>query len=122
MNSWFQMDGAPAHYGRQVRAWINENYPQRWIGRLTQIEAGNGPVAWPPRSPDITPMDFYVWGHLKDIVYATTVETREELVERIEKACRLLKGNRPQVLAAVNSVTTIIEKWIEAGEFHFKNL
>jgi hypothetical protein len=27
-------------------------------------------VLWPPRSPDITPMDFFFWGYLKHIVYA----------------------------------------------------
>ncbi|KAJ8933793.1 hypothetical protein NQ318_001523 [Aromia moschata] len=76
------MDGAPAHFGRQVRAWMNVNYSERWIGWLIQIdqpEVGRGPVARPPRSPDITPLNFHAWGYLKDIVYETTMETREEL-------------------------------------------
>uniref|UniRef100_A0AAR2L1I4 Transposase Tc1-like domain-containing protein n=1 Tax=Pygocentrus nattereri TaxID=42514 RepID=A0AAR2L1I4_PYGNA len=32
----------------------------KWIGR-------RGPVEWPPRSPDLTSLDFYLWGHLKAI-------------------------------------------------------
>ncbi|KMQ82211.1 hypothetical protein RF55_23784 [Lasius niger] len=47
-NSWFQLDGCPAHYGRGPRQWLNIHYPDRWIGRA-------GPVAWPARSPDLTP-------------------------------------------------------------------
>lgn len=50
---WFQLDGCPAHYNRVARSWLDVNYPQRWIGR-------GGIVPWPPRSPDMTPMNFFV--------------------------------------------------------------
>jgi len=26
-------------------------------------------LAWPPRSPDATPCDFFLWGYVKDQVY-----------------------------------------------------
>jgi hypothetical protein len=32
---------------------LNEKFPNVWIGR-------GGPIHWPPRSPDLTPMDFFV--------------------------------------------------------------
>jgi hypothetical protein len=38
-------------------------------------------ILMPPRSSDLTPCHFYLWGYLKDIV-----GTREELVQRIENA------------------------------------
>lgn len=28
-----------------------------------------GPVFWSPRSPDLTPMDFFLWNYLKNLVY-----------------------------------------------------
>ncbi|XP_026323276.1 apyrase-like, partial [Hyposmocoma kahamanoa] len=62
---WFQHDGCPAHYRRSVREWLDTNYPNKWIGR-------GGPTPWPARSPDLTPMDFYVWGHMKSLVYNDT--------------------------------------------------
>jgi hypothetical protein len=34
----------------------------RWIGRAA-------PIAWPPRSPDLTPLDFVLWGFVKDRVF-----------------------------------------------------
>lgn len=34
-----------AHYSRQVRTWVDMEFPGYWIGR-------QGPVEWPPRSPD----------------------------------------------------------------------
>lgn len=48
----FQQDGAPPHWSNIVRTALNNAFPNRWIGR-------GGPIAWPPRSPDITPLDFF---------------------------------------------------------------
>lgn len=76
---WFQHDGCPAHYGREVRAHLDAVYPDRWIGR-------GGPVHWPPRSPDLTPLDFYLWGAMERLVYETPVDTVEDLVARIVMA------------------------------------
>lgn len=46
------------------------------------------------RSPDQTPLDFYVWGTLKDAeVYARPVRTRQGLFNRIEDACNKIKQN-----------------------------
>lgn len=55
---FFQQDGAPPHYSNHVRAALDTRFPGRWIGR-------SGPIAWPPRSPDLTPLDFFFWGHKK---------------------------------------------------------
>lgn len=49
---WFQQDGAPPHYGVDVRQYLSEVFPGRWIGRRGSIE-------WPARSPDLTPLDFF---------------------------------------------------------------
>ena len=48
----FQQDGAPPHWGLEVCQFLNETFPDRWIGR-------DGPITWPPRSPDITSLDFF---------------------------------------------------------------
>lgn len=82
----FQHDGCPAHYFRNVRQWLDQNYPQRWIGR-------GGPIPWPARCPDLTPCDFYIWGHMKQLVYSTPVTTAEELRERILTAAQHVKNN-----------------------------
>lgn len=52
---WLQNDGCPAHYAVIVREYLNATYPERWIGRL-------GPILWPPRSPDLNPLDFFTGG------------------------------------------------------------
>ena len=77
----FMHGGAPPHYTNVVRQHLNRNYPDRWIGR-----GNDAPVRWPPRSPDITPMDFYLWGAVKQKVYATPVDNQIELWNRIVQA------------------------------------
>jgi hypothetical protein len=62
----FQQDGAPPHFGNVVRDTLDSEFPGRWIGRT-------GPIPWPPRSPDLTPPDFFLWGYVKDKVFATPV-------------------------------------------------
>jgi hypothetical protein len=50
-NVIFQLDGAPAQYGNIIMEFLDEIFPQRWIGR-------GGWKEWPPCSPDLTPLDF----------------------------------------------------------------
>ncbi|ERL96003.1 hypothetical protein D910_00787 [Dendroctonus ponderosae] len=51
---WLQLDGAPPHYYCEVWQFLNADFQNRWIGR-------NGFENWPPRSPDLTPLDFFLW-------------------------------------------------------------
>ncbi|GBN41737.1 hypothetical protein AVEN_192270-1 [Araneus ventricosus] len=41
------------------------------------------PTAWPPRSPDLNPCDFWLWGYIKDVVYGDPVANLTELKNRI---------------------------------------
>jgi hypothetical protein len=76
----FQQDGAPPHYALTVRSWLDKRFPDdRWIGR-------QGPIAWPARSPDLTPCDFFLWGYLKEVVYRERPTTIEQLKSRIRTA------------------------------------
>jgi hypothetical protein len=58
----FQQDGAPSHCLEEVREYLNTRFPGRWIGQAA-------PIAWPPRSPDLTLLDFFLWGFVKDRVF-----------------------------------------------------
>jgi len=52
---YFQHDGAPLHSSREVRNFLNYRFPGRWIGR-------GSPHNWSARSPDLSPLDYCVWG------------------------------------------------------------
>ena len=75
----FQQDGAPAHNTRAVVNFLNNRFSNCWIGT-------NGLVRWPPRSPGLTPCDFFLWRYIKDTVYATVPENEEELCHKISTA------------------------------------
>lgn len=59
---WFQQDGASIHSTINVRNYLGNLFRGKWIGRYSQYP-------WPARSPDITPLDFFLWGYLKNKVY-----------------------------------------------------
>jgi len=50
-----------------VKDFLNESFPNRWLGR-------RGTIPWPPRSSDLTSLDYYLWGHMKTLVYETKVD------------------------------------------------
>lgn len=83
----FQQDGAPPHYKQSVRSALDARFPGKWMGR-------GGPIAWPPRSPDLTPLDFFLWGYVKNIVYSEKIRNIDHLRQRI--------------LVAVASVTPVM--------------
>ena len=62
----FEQDGAHPHWGSHVRRFLDAIFPNSWIGR-------DGPTPWPPRSPDITTLDFVSWGYVKGKVFSTPV-------------------------------------------------
>jgi hypothetical protein len=41
---------------------------------------------WPPRSPDINPCDFHLWGKLKSVVYANSPYDLEDLKQNNHEA------------------------------------
>lgn len=80
-NLWYQLDGAPIHQTEQVRERLNELFQGRVIGRDREF-------CWPPRSPDLTPMDFFLWGYLKQKVYKNRpFRNIEHLEETIRQCC-----------------------------------
>ncbi|XP_073828918.1 uncharacterized protein [Musca autumnalis] len=77
---WFQQDGATCHTANETMALLHNKFNGRVISRY-------GDVNWPPRSCDLTPLDFFLWGYLKEKVYvdkpATIQELKDEIIRRI---------------------------------------
>jgi len=47
-------------------------------------------MAWPPRSPDVTPMVFFPWSHIEVLIYTSPVDSEEDLIVRIVEAAGTL--------------------------------
>jgi len=111
----FQHDGAPPHYTWHVREYLNESFPNRWLGR-------GGPVAWPPRSPDLKPLDYYLWGHMKTLVYEIKVDSRAALHRHIFVAAEHISNHPDNIASATQSLLMHAENCIETGLGHFEQL
>lgn len=110
---WFQQDGAPAHYAQQVRAELDNIYGNRWIGR-------GGPVQWPPRSPDLTKLDFFLWGYVKNLVFEERPTTQENMRQRIINAFATIT---PAMLGDVDRGLQVrINKCLQQNGRHFEHL
>lgn len=76
-------DGAPPHHTQMVHDFLNEHFTARWMGRSSANLVA--PLFWAPYSPDLTPCDFFLWGHLKSMVYRTQPTSLDDLQRRIER-------------------------------------
>lgn len=110
---FFQHDGAPPHTALQARRVLDASYPDRCIGR-------GGPVNWSARSPDLNPLDFFLWGTVKQYLYRERINSREELEERIIEAFATVT---PEMLR--NAQQSLIQRarlCIQCGGEHFEHL
>ena len=66
------------------RAFIVEEFIKNG-GFPGHVISLRGDIGWPPRSPDLTPCDFFLWGYLKAKVYEQRPQTLEALKEAIRQ-------------------------------------
>ncbi|GFW28990.1 DUF4817 domain-containing protein [Trichonephila clavipes] len=92
---WFQQDGATCHTARATIDLLKDTFGDRLISRF-------GPANWPPRSCDLTPLDYFLWGYVKSLVYADKPQTLDHLEDNIR---RVIVDIRPQMLEKV------VENW-----------
>ncbi|GFU64647.1 DUF4817 domain-containing protein [Trichonephila clavipes] len=88
---WFQQDGATCHTARATIDLLKDTFGDRLISRF-------GPVNWPPRSCDLTPLDYFLWGYVKSLVHADKPQTLDHLEDNIR---RVIADIRPQMLEKV---------------------
>lgn len=75
--TYFQQDGATPHTSNANIAFLQEKFGGRLISNRT-------PQPWPANSPDLSPLDFWLWSYLKDKVYASPrPKNLDELKQKI---------------------------------------
>ena len=66
---YLQQDGASPHTAMTMQTWLHDKFEKKFIDKNM----------WPPRSPDLNPCDFFLWGHLKKSVYKPLPKTIDQL-------------------------------------------
>ncbi|KFM74594.1 hypothetical protein X975_20604, partial [Stegodyphus mimosarum] len=69
----FMQDGAPPHIATLVKQLLISHFGD------DRIISRHFPTAWPPRSPDLNPCDFWLWGYLKNVVYSGRIANLADL-------------------------------------------
>ena len=96
-NTIFQQDGAPVHCSKVAIEWLTGKFGEDML--ITR----NSNFQWPPYSPDVNPLDYYFWGHLKSRVYQHPYpKTVVDLKKNIARECR--KKRRKQISCAINNL------------------
>ena len=90
----FQQDGARPHSSDMVMELLNDTFSNRVIANGTQSHPA--PIAWPPRSPDLTPCDYFLWGWMKGRIFHRDQPPRTlgELRAAIEEVAEELRQDR----------------------------
>lgn len=83
----------------------------RWIGR------NPAPIAWPPYSPDLSPLDFWLWGDMKHRIFAGDFQPKTESDLRMAVRRTVAEMNQdPAVRARVfNEFVNRLQLCIERG-------
>jgi hypothetical protein len=84
-----QQDGVLPHFCHHFKNHLDREMAERWIGR-------GGPIAWPPSSPDLTPMDSFLWGYVKNTVYQVKINDLQHLKTCIRDAVAMVTLNSLQ--------------------------
>lgn len=79
------------------------------------------PWNWPVRSPDLTPLDFYVWGIIKQRVYSTLIVSKEDLIAHIRRAFHELLADET-AKAVTDDVLSRIHKCLTVNGGHIEHL
>ncbi|KYQ50666.1 hypothetical protein ALC60_06473 [Trachymyrmex zeteki] len=93
---WFQQDGATSHTANVTIDLLRGVFENRIISR-------NADVNWPPRSCDLTPLDYFLWGAVKDKCYANHPETIDALKHEIEVAIHEIQAH---------TIEKVLQNWV----------
>ncbi|GFW88204.1 DUF4817 domain-containing protein [Trichonephila clavipes] len=113
-NVTFMQDGATSHTANPVKTFLIQMFgDDRIVSRRCRYP-------WPPRSPDLTPADFWLWGYLKSRVYLSSPSSLSELKDAIR---REVSSIHPDMLhSAVAGFVTRLECLLPCGGGHVEHI
>ena len=111
---WFQQDGATPHTAAASRLWLQQRFPGRVISLKEEVQ-------WAPHSPDLSPLDFFLCGYLKNRVYKDKLRTSEQLKRTLIAEVSAMPSE--MVDRAVDHLQTVrLPQVIRRGGAHIEHL
>jgi hypothetical protein len=107
--AYFQLDGATSRTVHTSMALLDDMLADRIISK----------TIWPPRSLDLSPPDFFLWGAMKNKVYLNNAHTIDELKMAITEYIRNPERAIPNTV--FENTVRCINKCLETGRGHFEH-
>ena len=101
----FMQDGAPAHTSRMAMEWLENQFPGRLISNKSDF-------IWPPRSPDLNPLDFFLWGYMKEEIHRARPCSIAEVKQLIQNFMASISEDL--LLRVIGQFVSRIRRCIEA--------
>ena len=79
LQMWWQQDGASAHTSNASLRYLRGQFPGKVISK-------RGDWPWPPRSPDLTVCDFFLWGFLKQKIWSRPIDDQPKNLRQLREA------------------------------------
>ena len=79
-------------------------------------------MEWPPRLPDLTPCDYFLWGYLKTKVFGTPPRDLNDLQDRICREVDALRNNHAMVRRSVQDMVRRCQLCVERGGGHVEGV
>ena len=92
-NIWSQQNGATCHTAEATLDGLRPVFEDRII-------SSRAAIVWPPRSYDLTSLDYYLWGTVKDKCYADKPET-----------INALKNNIGEI--QLQTIYNVLKNWVD---------
>jgi len=102
----FQQDNAPARRGKET------------VDLSTETPAFILPTLWPPKCPDLNPVDYKVWSVLQEQVYKVNVNDVDELRQHIQTVWDELDQ---RIIKTIKQWRTPLRACVEAKCGHFEH-
>lgn len=111
--TWFQQDGATRHTTNQAMVAVKELFPNKVISR-------RGNINWPPRSPDLSPLDYFAWGYIKSKVYENNPTNLTQLKQNIRSEMAAI--SRAMCQRVIANFRSRLEECQQRNGHHLDNI
>lgn len=109
---WFQQDSATCHTSRESLKNIKKTFKNRVISK----------DLWPPRSPDLTPLDYFLFGYLKNKIFKNLPHTMDDLKQSIVEVISNINMDKSMLEKIFRNMIKRVDLCKKESGKHFEHL
>lgn len=115
---WWQQDGAPSHTAERVMVYLRKIFGERIMSNARLEESRLYHSDWPPYSPDLNPLDYFFWSHLRELLHIRDPRTKKDIINAIRELVPLIKLDH--IRRAIDDFPIRIEALLQCRGAHFE--